>query len=82
VRSHNIAVFAIIRLQRGVGMTRDPVCGMKVNPDEAIDHDEYMGTEYYFCSIECAEKFEADPERYAVNADAGKLGKRRQKDVA
>jgi len=46
-------------------MARDPVCGMNVNPDEAIDYDEYKGTTYYFCSVECAEKFESDPERYA-----------------
>ncbi len=46
-------------------MPADPVCGMNVNPDEAIDYDDYKGKTYYFCSIECAEKFESDPERYA-----------------
>jgi YHS domain-containing protein len=45
-------------------MARDPVCGMEVNPDEAIENDEYQGKTYYFCSLACAEKFESDPERY------------------
>ena len=46
-------------------MARDPVCGMEVNPDEAMENDEYQGTTYYFCSLACAEKFESDPGRYA-----------------
>lgn len=46
-------------------MARDPICGMEVNPDEAIEDARYQGTTYYFCSAECAEKFESDPERYA-----------------
>jgi YHS domain-containing protein len=63
-------------------MERDPVCGMNVNPDEAIDHDEYKGTEYYFCSVECAEKFESDPERYAGPASAGELQNPPETNVA
>jgi YHS domain-containing protein len=63
-------------------MERDPVCGMNVNPDEAIDYDEYKGKEYYFCSVECAEKFEADPERYAGPASAGALLNPPQSNVA
>jgi Cu+-exporting ATPase len=63
-------------------MARDPVCGMNVNPDEAIDYDEYKGTTYYFCSIECAEKFELDPERYAGHASGGELDNPPKTNVA
>ena len=46
-------------------MAVDPVCRMEVNPEEAIDHNRYRGKTYYFCSIECAERFEQNPARYA-----------------
>tara|TARA_R110001583_G_scaffold46761_3_gene146516 strand:+ start:13583 stop:15955 length:2373 start_codon:yes stop_codon:yes gene_type:complete len=48
-------------------MNYDPVCGMKITSDTAIDTDksvEWEGTVYYFCSSSCAEKFNADPEDY------------------
>ncbi|MGE5249792.1 MAG: YHS domain-containing protein [Bacteroidota bacterium] len=43
---------------------RDPVCGMQVTPETAGAHTEYDGQIYYFCSDECRESFEMDPERY------------------
>lgn len=45
-------------------MKTDPVCGMKVDENEA-DSLEFRGKEYYFCSEGCRHKFEAQPERYA-----------------
>jgi YHS domain-containing protein len=62
-------------------MPVDPVCGMNVNADEAIDYNDYKGKTYYFCSIECAEKFESDPERYAGPGIGTGLGTTRE-DVA
>jgi P-type Cu+ transporter len=62
-------------------MARDPVCGVDVNPDEAVEFDEYQDTTFYFCSIACAEKFESDPERYAGSGQGEALDKPR-KDVA
>lgn len=44
---------------------KDPVCGMKIEKEEAVEKVEYMGKEYYFCSQECAEKFKDNPEQYA-----------------
>ncbi|PLV57417.1 YHS domain-containing protein [Thermotoga sp. SG1] len=44
---------------------KDPVCGMKIEREEAAEKIEYMGKEYYFCSHECAEKFKDNPEQYA-----------------
>ncbi|MEO5769130.1 MAG: YHS domain-containing protein [Polyangia bacterium] len=43
----------------------DPVCGMDVDPNshsaELLDHG---GTRYYFCSRDCKDKFERDPEKF------------------
>lgn len=45
-------------------LTKDPVCGMTVDPHTAKYRAEYAGRTYYFCRAGCKEKFEADPERY------------------
>ena len=44
--------------------TKDPVCGMKVNPESAAGHSEYQGNAYHFCGKGCLAKFEQDPKRY------------------
>ena len=44
--------------------TRDPVCGMTVDPATAAASCEHVGTTYYFCHPGCREKFKAAPERY------------------
>jgi YHS domain-containing protein len=46
-------------------MTQDPVCGMQLEPHEAVGMSEYDGESYFFCSSICKEKFDANPERYA-----------------
>src|ERR1019366_4045804 len=43
----------------------DPVCGMKVDPSKAATSVEHQGTTVYFCSLGCAAKFRAAPEKYA-----------------
>jgi YHS domain-containing protein len=43
---------------------RDPVCGMSVTYDNAQARSEYNGQTYYFCSMDCKEQFDRDPERY------------------
>jgi P-type Cu+ transporter len=45
-------------------MERDPVCGMTVDPAGASATAEHGGKTYYFCSVGCAQKFRADPEKY------------------
>jgi P-type Cu+ transporter len=42
----------------------DPVCGMAISPEDAVEHAEYEGQTYYFCNPSCLEKFKADPARY------------------
>src|ERR1035437_2287272 len=44
--------------------TKDPVCGMTVDPAKAAGETVYCGTTYFFCSPGCKRKFEADPGRY------------------
>ena len=42
--------------------TRDPVCGMTVNPDKARFTHDYEGTTYLFCCGGCQAAFRTDPE--------------------
>src|SRR5271170_1511692 len=49
--------------------TKDPVCGMDVNPGIAAGHSEYKGQTYYFCSKSCKAKFDANPEPYVETTD-------------
>jgi len=44
----------------------DPVCRQTVPTDHAKT-SLYNGLVYFFCSNECREEFESDPEKYAVS---------------
>ena len=44
--------------------TRDPVCGMTVDPGTAKFTYSHRGRNYYFCCAHCLEKFKTDPEKY------------------
>ena len=52
-------------------MTRDPVCGMNVEPNQAAGKSEYQSQTYYFCSASCKERFEQEPSRYADQSVGG-----------
>jgi P-type Cu+ transporter len=43
---------------------KDPVCGMMVEPEGAAATSEHEGKTYYFCSADCKEEFDSDPESY------------------
>jgi len=45
-------------------LERDPVCGMQVDPARAAAKVEHAGKTFHFCSRGCAQKFQADPEKY------------------
>lgn len=49
-------------------MTKDPVCGMNVDEKKTNFNSEYAGKKFSFCSEECKDTFESQPERYASNA--------------
>jgi Cu+-exporting ATPase len=42
----------------------DPVCGMTVNPADAVGHVEHAGMTYYFCSQSCLDRFRANPQAF------------------
>jgi YHS domain-containing protein len=45
-------------------MTKDPVCGMDVDPKSAAEKSVYKGQTYYFCCPGCKASFDKDPEKY------------------
>lgn len=49
--------------------TRDPVCGMEVDPHTTQHRAEYAGRTHYFCSAGCRAKFMADPAKYLGGQD-------------
>ncbi len=49
--------------------TRDPVCGMIVDPAAGKPQLEYGGHTYHFCCSGCRTKFEAEPEAYLTARD-------------
>ena len=53
----------------------DPVCGMEVDTATAENTSNYEGQTYYFCSPECKEFFDSEPEKYVGELD--KRGHRR-----
>jgi Cu+-exporting ATPase len=57
-----------------VGVVKDPVCGMTVDPAKTTHHHRYGGRDFHFCSARCRERFVNEPGRYleqqtAPNAD-------------
>ena len=51
-------------------MMNDPVCGMPVDPAKSPYRREYQGHTYHFCSTNCQQKFDAEPDRYLAQATA------------
>jgi YHS domain-containing protein len=49
-------------------MTIDPVCKMEIEESEAESTSQYAGQKFYFCSEECKDSFDSQPERYAASA--------------
>ncbi|MDH3286619.1 MAG: heavy metal translocating P-type ATPase [Betaproteobacteria bacterium] len=48
--------------------TKDPVCGMTVEPAKAAASCEHEGVIYYFCCRGCLAKFQANPAHYLAKA--------------
>lgn len=49
-------------------MTTDPVCKMQIDEKSSKFNSEHAGKKYYFCSEECKETFDEQPEKYARSA--------------
>lgn len=50
--------------EQAVEEVRDPVCGMMIEPRDAVSQQEHGGETYYFCNRSCAIRFAADPESF------------------
>ncbi|HWR16455.1 MAG TPA: YHS domain-containing protein [Terriglobales bacterium] len=46
-------------------MHTDPICGMQVDEKNAAGKSDYNGQQFYFCSTDCKQKFDRNPEQYA-----------------
>ena len=47
-----------------IELVTDPVCAMKIKPEDAVATIEHEGETYYFCSQDCADSFREAPEDY------------------
>ena len=54
----------------GGGKVTDPVCGMQVDPAKTAHHREVDGVTWHFCSVNCADKFTANPAAYLKPKEA------------
>lgn len=52
-------------------MTKDPVCGMDVDPKTATEKSEFQGKTYYFCSAGCKKSFDKEPQKFVTKPVAG-----------
>ncbi len=43
---------------------KDPVCGMQIDKDQAFGMTQKWGKQIYFCSENCQNKFNAEPNKY------------------
>ena len=50
-------------------MTKDPVCGMTLEPTKAAGQMVHAGNTYYFCSAQCQRTFQENPQRYQIDPD-------------
>lgn len=42
----------------------DPVCGMTVDPTTAVAHRNLDGSDVWFCSVGCAQRFDENPNKF------------------
>ena len=40
------------------------MCGMTIDPADAVGHIDYKGQTYYFCAESCLEQFRENPEHF------------------
>ena len=67
VEDENAAQYATLFREEEL-MTTDPVCGMKIDENNAPAETQLAGKNYSFCSEQCKDKFERSPEQYVENA--------------
>ena len=55
-------------------MTKDPVCGMTLEPAKAAGQMVHAGNTYYFCSAQCQRKFQENLQQYATPSSPSGTG--------
>src|SRR5580704_7342965 len=53
-------------LDSGSHVSKDPICGMTVDPKKAAAKIDHASQTSYFCSKRCAQRFAQFPEKYAA----------------
>ncbi len=56
------------------GGSKDPVCGMDVTPDKAAAATVHQGRTYYFCSKNCRDRFDREPDKFSSGTGAASAG--------
>jgi adenylate cyclase len=54
-----------------MAMITDPVCGMRIDTEDAAATADYEGKTYYFCSEACHDAFVANPSRAGLDVMSG-----------
>jgi YHS domain-containing protein len=57
-------------------MQIDPVCGKQVPERGNPQQTEYATAYYYFCSLQCLQRFEAEPDLFTLEPGEGSLANR------
>lgn len=57
-------------------MAVDPVCGRQVKERGNRERVEYAGQAYIFCSRDCLERFDAQPDLFTAGPGEGNLANR------
>jgi hypothetical protein len=64
-----VGVWVLSRQSQGEAITRDPVCGMSVDPSAPVATRVREGQTYYFCSLRCAERFDRREDAAEMHED-------------
>lgn len=62
--SEPVAVFEVRIPSMDQDRVIDPVCRMSISPTSAAGRLHFAGTDWWFCSLECAGRFSREPEHY------------------
>jgi class 3 adenylate cyclase len=66
-----VELFELGLCPASAGTTIDPVCRMQVPRTAAAGRLRHHDTDYWFCSLECAASFAADPSRFVEDIPTG-----------
>jgi Cu+-exporting ATPase len=59
-----LSLWPTLETEDVMAMVTDPVCGMKIDSEDAVATADHRGATYHFCSQACHDAFVADPAFY------------------